>query len=139
MQLVEEIIDAVRSDESNRALRTLASKLAEVADEMDPVEANDTIWKVVTDVGEDVDDKKFWITLGKSAENAADQVEEPRTLGNIQDTAAHCYHFAGDIELAIELQTSAVENSADANDGEPNEQLSDFLDELQELAGESRR
>ena len=133
--LLDEIIEAA-SDSDAPKLRTLASKLAEQAEEMESVPANDAIWRVYEEVGDLVDDKKFWLTLAKAAENAADDVDDSRTLGNILDTAARCYHLGGKSELALELQSTAVEASAEANDGEPNEQIVEFLEELKELTSE---
>jgi hypothetical protein len=133
--LVKKIMEAAE-DNDNRSLKTLASKLAEEAEDMEPYAANEVIWKVFEALGEEVEQDKFWLMLAGAAENVADQAEAPTTMGNILDTAAHCYHLGGKTGKAIELQLAAVEASTEANDGEPNPLIQAFLDELMSDNGE---
>ncbi len=117
-------------------LRSLATKVAEQADEMDSGMANVLVWDIYSKFGDKVDDKKFWLTLAKVAEEAADGVDEPVAFGNILDTSARCYYLGGDIEMAVELQAKAAEASADGHDGEPDGEIAGFLKKLKKLSKE---
>ena len=135
-KLVEQIIEStVRGDDESQL--ELATELAAEAEELDAVLTNDMIWSVYEEVGDQIENNEFWVVLGETAAKAAEQVdadEDPRTAGNILDTAAHCYELGGKTRKAIKLQKKAVKYSAAANDGSPDNAILEFLSEIDEEA-----
>ncbi len=131
---VHAIVNAAVKGDSDE-LADAADRLAEIAAEEDPVSANDMIWSVYREVGDQVEDKDFWAVMAKAADDAADKLDRDDfyTTGNILDTAAHCHYLAGNQDVAEKLQKEAVIASAMAQGGEPDGEILAFL---YEVAGE---
>ena len=132
-ELLDEIVDAAKDDDLSK-LTSLAAEVAEYAEQLEPVPANDLVWRIYEEVGEDVKDKEFWLTLAEAAEAAAVAVDQPVTLANILDTAARCYDLGGNHKAALKMQTEAVAASAEGRGGQADAAIAAFLKELQQDA-----
>ncbi len=130
--IVEQIVvAAVRGNDD--VLVDLARQLVVQTKKLGPVEANDMVWTIYEEVGDQVKNKAFWVTLAEATGDAADKVdseEDPHTAGNVLDTAARCFFLGGKVDNAIKLQEKAVAASAEANGGTPDGQILEFLAEI---------
>ncbi len=87
-------------------------------------EVNSILWETWEQYGSKIDSKKYWETLAEFGDKAIKKHEpKGQMLGLIEDTVAHLYYEAGDMDRAMELQEQAIEHV-------DNSDVKDFFEKL---------
>ena len=87
-------------------------KLTTVGSESSIDSINSELWETWESYSDKIDSTEFWKTLAEFGDEAVTEMKpEGQMRGLIQDTVAHLYYEAGDLEKAYELQVEAAEHA----------------------------